>query len=764
MAWYQITVNDNDGSGSAPSSFYYHDSKPFGYYKSKSAGTSNIFSGLTTIPTRTYYEYLGHYTAKSGGMKLINANGNCSSICGLFSSAATIYAIWKRLSYTLTLDKSSGTGGTTTLYGKATEGGWFTNWKCTSAATSITPPTRAGCVFMGYYSGQQGTGSGFTKYTNADGTFTDAMNALVLTSNATFYAWWKVRREITVEANGGTGGTGTFYYVPTDGAFYADAACTNAITAITPPTKTGTLFAGAYDTDETTGTQLVAEDGTISTAWTPGADVTIYAQWRTVATITFDKGDGESGDDGLVYDSADGEFHIVDDPQPTDEVTPPNFECHRFLGYFSAASGGTQYIDMAGQITNALRSLSISGNFTVYAQWEFVSYKATLDPGDGAADVLSFYCDGAAATFYVDDLLAGTPITSVTPPTRAGYDFGGYYTDGDAQAVNASGEIVCGAFSADMTLHAVWTIRSYTLSFDYNGGSGSTQTKSVTWQTAVGTLPTPTPPREDAVFEGWKVDGVTITSATVWTIDGSAVARAEWLTMFSSVVDYFGLASSALVPIASDSGDTKHRVSVSHGGKYEAGVVESGGIWRNPSVTYIVKENTTVNIQLGKAYAATYTGTGSNRRMTVSGYMIVSVEIQTAVGSFPTVIVTATANEGANAVNNFTENVGKFNVSVPVVARSKAQNLLGALEIGGLLQNVAMLAACDPVICEEYLMPSASDIVNGRYEMTAEVIAPGPSYAPAMASAAGFELTDSPKATRDADYIRFTVSARKEMS
>ena len=48
--------------------------------------------------------------------------------------------------------------------------------------------------------------------------------------------------EVDIPKSGG--GTAKFYYVPTDGAFYADAACTNAITAITMPTKSAALSLG----------------------------------------------------------------------------------------------------------------------------------------------------------------------------------------------------------------------------------------------------------------------------------------------------------------------------------------------------------------------------------------------------------------------------------------------------------------------------------------------------------------------------------------
>ena len=773
MAWYRITINDNDGSGSSPTTFYYHTTHPYGYFTTnQSTSYDYLFSKLTSLPSRMYYAYDGHWTAKSGGTQLITPSGTVRGVYELFSSAATIYAHWTRLSYACTLDKSSGTGGTSTIYGKATNGGWYSNWECTSAVSAVTPPSRTGHVFAGYYSAANGGG---TKYVNADGSFTGDFELLVLSADKTIYAHWKVRHKIKVEANGGTGGTTSLRYVPEDGAFYSDAACTNVVTAVTPPTKSGSLFMGLFDVDSSSGTQVVDESGTISPSWTPTGDATVYAQWRMVATITFEKGDGESGDDALVYDSADGSFHLVDSPDPTDDVTPPDWECHRFLGYFSAASGGTQYIDSDGQITNALRSLTISGDFTVYAQWQFVSYKATLDSGEGTADMLSFYCDGSTAEFYADDLLASDPITVVDVPVRAGYDFTGYWTasSGGTKYVAADGSIVCGVFSADVQLYAQWQVRTYTATFDYNGGSGTPASKTVTWNVAIGTLPTPStsPNRDGAEFGGWQVNGEPVTAATAWRWDHDAVVKAKWITGFQYVEDYFNLASAALVPVVSNSGDTKTRTCVmnavsSGGAQTGAGrysrdysrpandPTEVSGVWRNPSVTYVVVGNCTVETQLGKAFPAQYAGSGSSRHMVVSGYMIVEVRVETSTGNFPRVTVTAVANEGANAIN-------LFDVSIPVLARARAQLLMGALTGGGNLSRCDAAATCSPVVVAENGMPCASDVVGGRYVVSAETFAPNREAAPVAAN--GFTSTGEPKSNGDRDYPAWSVAAEKEI-
>jgi uncharacterized repeat protein (TIGR02543 family) len=726
----------------------------YGTYKSKNDSSSNILSSITT-PTRTYFTYNGHWTAKSGGSRIIANSGAVTGPSVVPSgSSTTVYAHWTRLSYTLTFDKYSGTGGTSTIYGKATSGGWYSNWKCTSAVTSITPPTRTGYVFAGYYSAANGGG---TKYVNADGTFTGDFELLVLTDNATVYAYWKARHAITVEANGGTGGTSAFYYVPDDAAFYSNAACTNAVTAVTPPTKSGALLLGIYDTDSTAGTQVVAEDGTISSSWTPSADATVYAQWLTVATITFDKGDGESGDDALVYESSDDSFHVVDDPNPTDEVTPPNWECHRFLGYFSAASGGTQYIDDDGQITNALRSLTITGDFTVYAQWQFVSYKATLAPGEGTADMLAFYCDGSDATFYADDLLAGEPITAVAVPVRAGYDFTGYWTasTGGTKYVDADGAIACGAFSADVQLYAQWQVRTYTATFDYNGGSGSSASKTVTWGTAIGTLPTPTnPPFQNSVFEGWTLNGLAITASFVWSIDGDATLVAKWKTGFGNVEDYFGMASDALVPFDSDSGEERPRVVTREYG-HKAADATSAVRWRNPTVRYMVVRDVSLAFVLGRGFPSLYSG---NTKV-ATGYMLTSMSIETGLRQFPVVTVSGVANEsgkkGVDAVQTYP-------FSVTLAARARPQDPMGAITGGGHLQTCTTTFSCDPVVLVENQQPCASDVVNVTCEVSAQTLAVGMEDAPSATQNSGFAEVAKSDVRAGTDRWRYSLTARRE--
>ncbi|MBQ1429619.1 MAG: InlB B-repeat-containing protein [Kiritimatiellae bacterium] len=575
------------------------------------------------------------------------------------------------------------------------------------------------------------------------------------------YASWLHRVAVTVDADGGTGGASAFYYCPENAAFYADAALSQSLAAIPVPTKASSALVGLYDGT----TKAVDANGQIVDGWTPAADTTLTAHWREVKDVAFDKGDGAGGDDGVVYDSEAGGFCRRGTETVITAVNTPRLECWQFLGYYSASSGGTQLVAADGEILPAFVALGTSAPSTIYAQWQRVSYRLDVNAqgGEGGGPI---YCDGTTAAFFSDDLLTNE-LESYPVPERPGYDFLGCFTaaSGGELRIAADGDFDdLPVFATDGgTIFAQWQARTFTLAFDYAGGDGATEEKSVTYGEAVGTLPTPTTgPTADAVFEGWTIDGIPFDAATIWQRETDATARAKWRTNFSNVEDFFNLASPSLVPVASNSGDQYHRVAVSHGGRYEAGVTATGGIWRNPSVTYRVIRDTTVFVKLGQGYAATFTGTGASRRMAVSGYMITSVEINTEVGAFPTVTVTAEANEGANSVNNFAVNANRFNVAVPVRARSKAQNLLDAVSGGGPLQRCSLVATCDAVVVEDNLMPCASDIVDGRYELSAETVAPNGEAAPTMAS--GFALVGVPKQENDGGYIHYTVDARKEMT
>lgn len=83
---------------------------------------------------------------------------------------------------------------------------------------------------------------------------------------------------------------------------------------------------------------------------------------------------------------------------------------------------------------------------------------------------------------------------------------------------------ISGISSSDLTP------RTYTLTFDYNGGSGNTSSQTVTYKSSIGTLPTPNA-WEGHTFKGWSFDKSSvsyISSSTTYTYTSSRTAYAIW--------------------------------------------------------------------------------------------------------------------------------------------------------------------------------------------------------------------------------------------
>ena len=365
----------------------------------------------------------------------------------------------------------------------------------------------------------------------------------------------------------------------------------------------------------------------------------------------------------------------------------------------------------------------------------------------------------------------GYRIYSITKPTRSNYIFNGFWTGQNAsgtRVVSPTG-ILYSSFdnpfsSSPQTVYAAWNNYAIiTLSpgeygsggtaalyYKVDGGGLYTDTDLTTLATSI------TPPTSGGVFRGYVYDGVlmidaegtVLPAAQAATFSGNVTFEARW---FGEVVDYFGLASSALVPFESDDGTTRPRVVTRHYGKGQGGD-EAGPVWMNPTTKYMVVANTTFATSLGKAFAAQYSG----GTMTKTGYMITSVTIETSIGQFPVVTVSAVANEGADAINTFA-------ISIPILGRARPQNLLNAFTGGGELQAFTLAATCEPVVMQLALAPCASDAVNGRLEAHGEMLAVYGDSAPTCTSAGGFTEVGAPSVRSGVGWTRYSISGVKEV-
>lgn len=123
--------------------------------------------------------------------------------------------------------------------------------------------------------------------------------------------------------------------------------------------------------------------------------------------------------------------------------------------------------------------------------------------------------------------VGGALVGNITPTTRTGYNFEGWYSD----------SALTNKFDAKLmpkentTLYAKWTPNEYTVSFHVNGGEELTDgnTIAVTYDSTYGSLPTPT--RIGYGFDGWytAADGGTkVTSETVMNQVADHTLYAHW--------------------------------------------------------------------------------------------------------------------------------------------------------------------------------------------------------------------------------------------
>ena len=239
-----------------------------------------------------------------------------------------------------------------------------------------------------------------------------------------------VKYTVSYDANGGDCGQATGY-------------ATSASAAVTLPTprKSGFIFAGWY-TAASGGTRV----GGAGDSYTPGSNITLYAQWGKPCTVTYNANGGTCGTASEKYSGT-----ALTLPTPTRDG-------YWFLGWYDAAEGGNKIGD-AGATYNP------AGEITLYAHWqEAIEYTVTYNADGGNVNP-------ASATYE------GTALTLPTP-TKTGHKFLGWYT------ASSGGTKIEGTTyipSADITLYAQWEQISYNITYKNSNTESVNGPKTATY-------------------------------------------------------------------------------------------------------------------------------------------------------------------------------------------------------------------------------------------------------------------------------------------
>ena len=234
----------------------------------------------------------------------------------------------------------------------------------------------------------------------SDGALTNKVTSVTPTSDITVYAKWIKNPVVTFQTNGGN-------------AVNALSVAAGTVVNLNQyiPTRDGYAFSGWYSDQALT---------TTVTTVTVNTDMTVYAKWTAEGyTLTFETNGGSTIN---ALTAAPGTVVSLGQYIPVKE------------GY---AFGGW-YADQA--LTTAVSSVTVSADTTVYAKWDAAKY------------TLSFETNGGST---INSLPASSEVTvSLTQyiPTKAGYQFGGWYSD--KELTQPVSEI---KLTGDITIYAKWT-------------------------------------------------------------------------------------------------------------------------------------------------------------------------------------------------------------------------------------------------------------------------------------------------------------------
>ncbi|WP_317979150.1 InlB B-repeat-containing protein [Paenibacillus glycanilyticus] len=302
--------------------------------------------------------------------------------------------------------------------------------------------------------------------------------------------------KVAYDANGSTSGTAPF-----DSNSYLQGDSVNVLANTGNLARTGYTFDGW-----STGSGTSYAPGSSFNMGT--ADVTLFAKWTINSyAVTFNSNGGSAVNDQTVnYNGT------------VSEPTDPTKTGYTFGGWYSDSKLDNKYVF----------TTPVTGDITLYAKWTLNAYTVTFNSNSGSAVSPQTVNHGEAADKPAD-------------PTRTGYTFGGWYSDSGLE----NAYIFTTQVTGNMTLYAKWTINSYSITFNSNGGSG-VNGQTVNYN---GTVSEPTDPTKTGyTFGGWYTDSNLDNKYVFATpVTGDITLYAKW-TLNAYTVTFNSNSGSAVSP------------------------------------------------------------------------------------------------------------------------------------------------------------------------------------------------------------------------
>ena len=222
---------------------------------------------------------------------------------------------------------------------------------------------------------------------------------------------------------------------------------------------------------------------------TNGETISLYAQWETVVSITYNVAYNANGGTGSMENSV----HTAGIAR---ELSANTFtrSGYTFAGWASTPTGSVVYADQESVLNLANTQ---GATITLYAKWEGVSYYVAYNANGGTGLMAnSVYTYGTAQNLRTNTFASD------------GYIFAGWATSSDGSVLYSDQQSVNNLTTtagATVTLYAQWSDASahtYTVVYDRNGGTGTIESSVHTYGVAK-SLTANTFTRTGYTFTGW---------------------------------------------------------------------------------------------------------------------------------------------------------------------------------------------------------------------------------------------------------------------
>jgi uncharacterized repeat protein (TIGR02543 family) len=475
---------------------FYGNGATSGTTSSQTASSTQAFN-LNGF-SRTGYNFLGWDTNNAAGSATYKDGQNYS-----FSADLSLYAIWVlQAPNVITFNGNGSTSGT-----------MATETASSSTVLNANAFVRDGYTFLYWNTAANGSG------VNYQSSYTYSFAASI-----TLYAIWG--QNFSVVYNGNTNDSGS---APGTQTSYVGGAPLTLQTNTGILAKSGYLFAGWNTSPNGSGTSYAL--GQTNTTLAGG--VTLYAQWLGATyVVLYTSNNGTSGTAPSSQSYTYGTAGITLRSN-TGTLARTGYT---FAGWNTSPDGtGTAFVVSQANVT-------FSQDTVLFAQWTAnqttVTYVYNSADGGNAISAAVYSTGGSALV--------------LPTPTRVGYAFGGWYSEsGLAASVGSGGASYSPSTSSPaLSIYAKWTANVYSVTYSYNGATGSASTPSASFTTGGTVITLPSPTKNGYNFDAWYSDSGFTTSiggaGTAYSpnsVSTSITAYAKWLAKTYSLTYHYNAAT-----------------------------------------------------------------------------------------------------------------------------------------------------------------------------------------------------------------------------